>query len=80
MQFPQTSSPTSTVVVSSPNVTSSSSQPAQTLNPSTLEDIATMTERRLTFIVAGAGSASNISEWYVKPLSTVFSSVLNPKY
>ena len=29
------------------------------------DDIATMTERRLTFIVAGAGDPSNITEWYV---------------
>ena len=40
----------------------------------TQDDIAVLTERRLTFIVADAGNPSNISEWFVP--SSIFSCVV----
>lgn len=36
----------------------------QTVDQVVLDDIATMTERRLTFIVADAGNPSDVSQWY----------------
>lgn len=53
-------------VSGSASTTVTSVQPTQTADPGTVADIATIRERRVSFIVAGSSGSTNISQWYVE--------------